>query len=149
MSVHGPGDNYTPSLLLYAIISLSVLQTCTISIDLIYPLLTSNPWRYGSSPFSKPSDTCCLQSFYNPRFPYQHCQLHCSHHVIWKAADYEDLSHPCLRLSLSLLIPPSLSVLYRAFTCSAIRVCHKAKWGCEITWQEKQMGGKNMQKERK
>ncbi len=79
---------------------------------------------------------CSLQSFYNPTFPYQHCQLRCTHHVIWNVADYADFPTPLLSLALSLspflspFLSPSLhpflfcTVTVSCSRTSAIRVWH-------------------------
>lgn len=64
---------------------------------------------------------CFLQPFYNPTFPYQHCQLRCTHHVIWNVADYADFSHP-FALSLSLHFSPHPSIPSYFVPCQSLAV---------------------------
>lgn len=143
MFVHGFGDSCTPSLVLFANIFLSFfpsfLQTCIISTDLACHPFDHWPLTLWLIPFLKTNwwlSTCSLQSFYNPTFPYQHCQLQCTHHVIWNAADYEDLSHPCLaHHSFSLSLSPILSSSLHPFLFCTVPEHSLAVWLKSVTRQ--------------
>lgn len=134
-------DYYTPSplllLFLHYILTIFLFYTltCIISTDLASStdssILSSDPFDLWPLTLQLITllktiwwlSTCSLQSFYNPTFPYQHCQLRCTHHVIWNVADYEDLSHPfALSLSLSIHFSSHPSILSCFVPCQSLAV---------------------------